>query len=63
MGTSDHAVFQEDGRAAIVLGESGLLGFTNTRQDKDLDLLDFPELNRLADAVADFIETSNGKIY
>lgn len=63
LGTSDHAAFQEHGRAAIILGEDELRGYTNTKQDRDLNVLDYPELERLADAVEEFIAGSGGKIY
>lgn len=63
MGSSDHRAFQENGRAAIVLGEADLLGYSNTKKDKDLNVLDYSELDRLADAVEDFVVTTDGKIY
>lgn len=63
VGNSDNLVFQENGRAAIVLGETQLVGFTNTRKDKDLTLMDYKELVRLTNAVADFIISSDGRIY
>lgn len=62
-GSSDNQVFQENGHAAIVLGETKLLGFTNTRKDKDISMLDFEEMERLMEAVADFVIKADGKIY
>lgn len=63
MGSSDHEAFQENGRAAIILGEAEIRGITNTKRDNDLGLLDFSELGRLSEAVEDFIAVSHGKIY
>lgn len=63
LGNSDHVSFQEKGHAAIILGESKLQGYTNTELDKEITAVDFPELNRLADAVEKFILTTNGKMY
>ncbi len=62
-GRSDHVAFQENGRSAIILGESNLQGYTNTPNDSDMAALDFPELARLTDAIEQFIVTANGKIY
>ena len=63
IGGSDHEAFQEQGKAAIILGEADILGIPNTRKDKDLEMLDISELNRLADTVEDFIVSTDGKIY
>ena len=63
LGASDNEVFQENGHAAIILGEDAVRGITNTKKDKELSILDFPELDRLADAVEDFVLTTAGKIY
>lgn len=63
LGSSDHETFQENGHAAIILGEDEIRGITNTRRDKDMAILDFPELYRLTDTVADFLESTDGKIY
>lgn len=63
LGRSDHVVFLEQGRSAIILGESKLHGYTNTPQDDDLAAIDFPELLRLTDAVEQFIVSANGKSY
>lgn len=63
LGRSDHVVFQENGRAAIILGESKLQGYTNTERDHDMAALDFPELARLTDAVEQFLVSTNGKLY
>lgn len=62
-GQSDHVVFQDNGHAAIILGESKLQGYTNTPNDSDMGAMDFPELARLTDAVEQFIISSNGKMY
>lgn len=62
-GRSDHVAFQENGRPAIILGESKLQGYTNTPADSDMAAIDFPELARLTDAIEQFIISSNGKIY
>lgn len=62
-GRSDHVVFQEQGRSAIVLGESKLQGYTNTPNDSDLAAVDFPELLRLTDAIEQFIVSTDGMIY
>ena len=62
-GTSDHEVFQENGRAAIILGEDNIVHLVHTRQDNDRKLLDFAELDRLTDAVVDFVTAADGKIY
>lgn len=62
-GRSDHVVFQEQGRSAIILGESKLQGYTNTPNDSDLAAVDFPELLRLTDAIEQFVVSTNGKIY
>lgn len=63
VGNSDNMIFQENGHAAIVLGDHGLVGYTNTRKDSTFDIIDYAELNRLADTVTDFVLSSNGKIY
>lgn len=63
LGSSDHEVFQDNGHAAIILGEDEIRGITNTKKDKDISILDFHELNRLTDAVTDFILSTNGHIY
>lgn len=63
LGRSDHVAFQENGRAAIILGESKLQGYTNTELDKDMNALDFDELARLTGAVEQFIVSTNGKMY
>lgn len=62
-GQSDHVIFQNNGRAAIILGESKLQGYTNTPNDSDMEAMDFPELARVADAVEQFVVSSNGKMY
>ncbi|MCD7996119.1 MAG: M28 family metallopeptidase [Clostridiales bacterium] len=62
-GRSDHAVFQEQGKSAIILGESKLQGYTNTPNDSEIAAIDFPELLRLTDAVEQFIISTKGKIY
>ncbi len=63
LGRSDHVTFQENGHAAIILGESKLQGYTNTQRDQDMAAIDFPELARLTDAVEQFILTTNGSLY
>lgn len=63
LGSSDHEIFQENGHAAIILGEAEIFGFTNTKKDKDMSILDFYELNRLTEAVTYFILSTNGHIY
>ena len=62
-GRSDHVAFQENGRSAIILGESKLQGYTNTPADSDLAAIDFIELAKLTDAIEQFIILSNGKMY
>ena len=62
-GQSDHMVFHNNGRAAIIMGESKLQGYTNTPNDSDMEAMDFPELARVADAVEQFVVSSNGKMY
>lgn len=63
LGQSDHVVFQNNGHAAIVLGESKLQGYTNTEHDKDINAVDFDELARITNAVEKFIISSNGEMY
>lgn len=62
LGQSDHVVFQKNNHAGIILGESKLQGYTNTKNDVDLGIIDFPELERLAAAVEEFIITHD-KMY
>lgn len=62
-GTSDHEVFQENGHAALILGEDNIVHIVHTKQDDEIDLLDFDELDRLSDAVVDFVTTVDGKVY
>lgn len=62
-GQSDHVVFQKNGHAAIILGESQLQGYTNTPNDSDLGVMDFAKLGRVTDAVEQFVISANGKIY
>ena len=63
VGNSDNMIFQENGHAAIVLGDHGLVGYTNTRKDNTFDIMDFAELNRLVDTVIDFVLSTDVKIY
>lgn len=62
-GASDHQIFQENGHAAIILGEDGISSITNTKKDGDISMLDFDELSQLTSAVEDFILSANGKMY
>ena len=62
-GSSDHEVFQENGRAAIILGEADITGIVHSEADNDTRYLDFAEMDRLTDAVVDFVTATDGTIY
>lgn len=62
-GSSDNAPFQNNKKAAIVLGEDIPSGLIHTKKDNHLDLIDFQEIDNLVKAISDFIIESNGKIY
>lgn len=62
-GMSDNAVFQDGGRAAVILGEEELSEIIHTPKDNDLSLVDYQELDNLVKAISDFIVESNGKMY
>lgn len=63
MGTSDHEIFQENGKAAIILGEDLITDIPHTDKDSNRDLLNYEEMDRLTDAIVDFVVSSDGKIY
>lgn len=63
IGTSDHEIFQNNDRAAIILGEDGLAEIVNTENDNDTSLLDYSEIIRLSNVVADFVLDSGGRVY
>lgn len=62
-GTSDHEIFQQNGKAAIILGEDLIYDIPHSDKDSDRNLLDYDEMDRLTNAIVDFIVSSNGKIY
>lgn len=62
-GTSDHASFQDGGKAAIGVGEKLAYDVLHTTKDTNLGLIDHEELNNLINAISDFIIDSNGKMY
>lgn len=62
-GTSDHEIFQRNGHAAIILGEDEIVHIVHTKSDNNKELLDYDELDRLTDAVVDFITDADGKVY
>lgn len=63
IGTSDHEIFQNNDRAAIILGEDGLAEIVNTQNDNDTSLLDYSEIIRLSNVVADFVLDGGGRVY
>lgn len=62
-GTSDHAPFQEGGKAAIAIGEKLSFDILHTTKDTNLGLIDHEELRNLINAISDFIIDGNGKMY
>lgn len=62
-GTSDHEIFQENGHAAIIIGEDAIYDIVHTKRDNNIQLLDFSEMDRLTDAIVDFIISTDGEVF
>ncbi|WP_178710221.1 M28 family metallopeptidase [uncultured Streptococcus sp.] len=61
-GTSDHASFLENGKAAIVIGNDLGSKYVHTEKDNELNL-DYDEIQKIITGLQNFIVESNGKMY
>lgn len=63
LGESDHTTFQQKQKAAINLIDELPPSRIHTPNDDTLEGIDTSELEKLANAISDFIISDNGKIY
>ena len=62
VGTSDHAIFQHNGDAALVVGQDGIGGIVHTPDD-NLSVVDFDNITQIKNAIVDFVNKNSEKMY
>lgn len=62
IGTSDHLLFQNEGDAALIIGQNGIGGIVHTPDD-NLDVIDYDNISQIKDAIVEFVVLNNSTIY
>lgn len=62
VGTSDHFLFQNSGKAALIIGQDGIGEVVHTPED-NLSIIDYNNITSIKDALVEFIATNHKTIY
>ncbi|WP_242385066.1 M28 family metallopeptidase [Enterococcus faecalis] len=62
-GSSDHAIFWENKRAAMIIGNELPERFVHTAKDNVSSSIDYEEINKIVRSISQFIINTNGKMY